>query len=502
MRFVFVYFQTVMSSRLERLPDNTTPVWQLDLTSTGCFVCLLGAVAYVVMSTKKKVSAIVKKNNRRSKKVRSISMSLDLECPGRIPHGNHLSSPQEVTYMKKPTRPGRVIADRNRTVSACEFVEQYLVKESLSKSELLLRLSKLSSGTRLEEDRFPFGVLPPDCKLKVFSFLTTKERGIAAQVCREWRALIKTSSLWNVVDFAAFPLCHIKSGNHQCSELCYAMYRQRMKKFFGYITAVRPVLKRLKFSFDIGDFKDGWLECLLGLLDSARCQELEFAHLNWKESPLKPFQRDSITWSSNDYKDLMSHHRHRQRLFVNFFDQFTAAAPNVSELILPFDWSQRSLRALTRLQCLEKLVLEKYFVFQTLEQDHLDQLFRDLPGLRELTLEVWTPSGYGLLMYSVDADNLQYLDISQCRGFYLQSLYAPSLEVFRINRHSWSGPLSNVDSVDVPCVHHVLREGAPDLIQINDHILHPDWRENVYPELATILNAVCSCRQHKSNWAV
>lgn len=214
---------------------------------------------------------------------------------------------------------------------------------------------------------------------------------------------------------------------------------------------------------------------------------------------MKPYQSDNLTWSTSDYKDLMYHQRRRQRLFVNFFDQFTAAAPNVKELVMPFDWSPRSVRALSRLQELRTLVLEKYFIFQSLEQGHLDNLLGSLPNLRNLDLEVWTPSGRGLQPYYIESKSLRTLDISQCRGFYLQDLHTPSLKVFKVSLHNLSGPLASLESVNATCLHQVLSEGAPNLTQINDHVLHPDWRDNVYPELDSIMNSVCSCRLHKQN---
>lgn len=512
--------KTVMSSRVERLPEKdvsaSAPGWQPDLTSTGCFVCFLSAVAYAIMSTKKKVNAVVKKSNsKRVKKVRSISMSLDLEClPSRTGYAPSYGGSAAnfgdvgedlVTPFKKPLGGSvRGAADRNRTVSACEYGARYLHNQQLllaagtesPKSELL-RLSQEALGQK--EEKFPFDKLPVDCMLKVFSFLSVKERGVASQVCSEWRALIKSSSLWNIIDMTAFPLCHNRSQSHECSELCYALYRNRVKKFFQYLHYIRPVLRRLRFAYDIGDNRDGWLDCLQTLMRSSRCQELEFAHLNWKETPIRPFWRDSATWSTSDYNELMHRHRRRQRLFVNFFVSFVAAAPNLNKLILPFDWSPLSLEALARLSKLEVLVLEKYFVFQSLEQSALDALFQNVTSLRHLVLEVWTPTGRGLVLYSIKSDHLEYLDVSQCRGFYIQDVHLPNVKVFKVSRHHWTGPLVNPDNLRVPCVYHVLRQGAPNLVQVNEHVLHKDWRDTIYPELDIILKAVCSCSEHKTS---
>lgn len=40
--------------------------------------------------------------------------------------------------------------------------------------------------------KFPFQHLPLDCRLKVFSFLSSTERGLVAQVCNDWSELIRT----------------------------------------------------------------------------------------------------------------------------------------------------------------------------------------------------------------------------------------------------------------------------------------------------------------------
>ncbi len=503
-------FQDVMSPRFERYGEEAAAAslgWQPDLTSTGCFVCLLGTFAYIAMATKKKVSSMLSSmmsgssasSSKRPRRGRSMSVSLDLEClPGRTGFSSDRQGEFTVQSgtFKKSASFVRGGTDRNRTVSACESVDKY-VNDSL-KPEHLLRLSCI----QMHQERFPFQKLPVDCKLKVFSFLTVKERGLSSQVCSEWRALIKSSSLWNTVDLTTFPLCHIRSQGHECSELCYALYRNRVKKFFQYLRYVRPALKRLRFAYDIGDYRDGWLECLQSLIRTSRCQELEYAHLNWKETPIKPYWRDSMTWSTSDYNELMHRHRHRQRLFVNFFVSFCAAAPNLSKLILPFDWSSRSLQALSRLRKLEILVLEKYFVFQSLEQDALDQLLRNVPSVRRLILEIWTPSGRGMLLYTVKAENLEYLDISQCRGFYLRELDMPKVKIFKMSRHPWNGPLVTSDSIYIPCVYDVLRDGAPNLTQINEHLLQPDWRDCVSQELETVLGSICSCREHKSGWVM
>ena len=409
---------------------------------------------------------------------RSISVSVDLECPERIrteksmTHSYNLRSCQE----------------RYRTVSECVGPGS--------------NLGLASQGGRLHTKyKFPFQKLPNDCKLKIFSFLSQTDRGIAALVCQDWNNLVQNSSLWSMVDFTVFPRCH-KSHN-ECTKLCYVMYRDRIKKFMLYLETVRPVLKRLRLAFDIGDHEDGWLENVENLLRSSRLHDLEYLYFNWTETPCKPYwEAANLTWSTGDAKGLLHKHRYRQRLFANMFDRITASAVNIQQLIIPFEWSGKSLHALSRLVRLDSLVLEKYFVYQSLSQDSLDSLFTSVPRLRNLILEVWTPSGRGLQFYTIRSAALQTLDISQCRGFYLKEVQLPVVEVFKVTRHPWNGPLTSAESVNIPCLYQVLSDGCPCLKQINEHMLRPEWRSVIYPELEVVFKNVCSCRVHKSGWAM
>ena len=413
---------------------------------------------------------------------RSISVSVDLECPENLRVDKKMSHNY---YLRSRDQ-------RYRTVSECVGPTAMSTQDGPG-----FRHKLFASPVK-----FPFQSLPYDLKAQIFSYLDVKDRGIVGQVCNDWNRIIKRPSLWGRVDLTAFPHCNQNHGD--CNKLCYALYKSKLRKFIGYLQEIRPILKRLRLAFDIGDHEDGWLECLNHFFDAAHLRELEYLYFNWRETPTKPYwEAENLTWTSSDAKDLMQKHRHRQRLFVNLFDQITARAPLITHLQLPFEWSARSLHALTRLTRLESLVLEKYFVFQGLHQDSLDQLFQSVPNLRNLILEVWTPSGPGLQFYTMHSQSLQYLDISQCRGFYLHSVKLPALQVFKISRHPWNGPLISADMISIPCIYRVLCEGSPDLRQINEHVLKPDWRHNLYEELQVVFKSVCSCREHKAvGWAM
>lgn len=363
-------------------------------------------------------------------------------------------------------------------------------------------------GTKTAEaeklcDAVTFQSLPPECKLKVFSYLTMQEKGLMERVCSEWRDLMRTRSLWNFVDLTRLPLQCQCPGRACSNTICYDAYKDRTEHFLKYLADVQPILKDLRFAFDIFDCQDDWLRVLRSFIGAVSLQKLELAQLNWKETPVKPYPSESATWSSNNYNDLMYRHRRRQRHFVGFFDYFTASATNLLTLILPFDWSASSIRFLSRLQRLKSLVLESYFVPQPLQQEVLDDLLRGLPSLKRLTMSVCIGSGLGLATYRIASKSLRYLDLSCCQGFCLGEVCLPSLTEFRTSCcKPYVCPFVDATNTQIfaPCIYEVLCAGAPSLVCLNDHRLHPDWRENRYDELETELRNICTCPTHKVVW--
>ena len=312
--------------------------------------------------------------------------------------------------------------------------------------------------------------------------------------------MIRTPGVWSHVSLSDFPFWCITNDEHNCLGNCYIRYRVRVKQFLAYLKDRRPLLRSLEFKLDIGENADGYLQPLKNFVDKSNTKELKYASINWKETPVRPFWTTSTGCIQID--EVMQKHRVRQRLFVGFFDLFTMKCPKLETLILPFDWSEKSVECLLRLKTLKSLVIEKYYVFQKLRQDLIDTLLQGLPNLKQLMLEVWTPSGHGLVFFSLNSRSLEYLDISQSRGFYLSDLDLPKLKVFRVARHPWNGPLVMTDRISVPCLYDVLIEGAPQLEKLNEHHLKPGWREMTYQTLDEVLKSVCSCKRHKYGWAM
>lgn len=253
------------------------------------------------------------------------------------------------------------------------------------------------------------------------------------------------------------------------------------------------------------DCVSGWL-CLSvyqGLIHTARCQDLADVDLNWKETPARSIALSlgyNATWSTGDYCELVYQHRHRQRLFVKFFDVLVSLAPNIRRLTIPFDWSERSLRSLSRLRQLESLTLTQYFWMQSVDPCFVEQVVATAPELRTLCLEIWSPGGNGLQSYTIRSPTLEYLDVSQCRGFCLGNVSLPRLKSIVVSRQPMSGPLSDSTPRPLACLVHVLSAGAPSLETLNGHWLVNGWNASTASDsdaLEALLSTVCACALHK-----
>lgn len=335
-----------------------------------------------------------------------------------------------------------------------------------------------------------FSELPPEVKLRVFALLSARERGVAATVCRDWRALMRVPTLWSDIDTTTLPGC---PPTHQHTGACHSAQNRRCCLFLEHVASARAVIRRLRIRGDICNAD--WRLTLQSFLVNVRLHELSSAHIDWAADV------------AGDLGENNERARRAQRLFVGIFDTFTRVAPKVTTLILPFDWSERSVHMLLRLSHVNTLVLKKYFTYQCLSQNMLNQILAGLPLLRRLHLEVWIASGNGAVSFSVSSPQLEFLDLSQCRGLDLERVDLPRLTVIKLNRlYPWHGslmlrnPLSSPDQCRL-CIREVLACGAPQLRLVNEHILRPEWSDlsGFYDELNLVIGAVCSCPCHRSD---
>lgn len=325
--------------------------------------------------------------------------------------------------------------------------------------------------------------------------LSTIERGMAARVCGEWRTLMRVPTLWTDIDTAILPRC---AESHVHNATCFAAQRHRSCRFLEYVGNIRAIMHRMRINGDI--WESEWRETIEAFITRVRLHELTTAHIDWAVG-------DAI-----DVVEANERVRRAQRHFVTLFDTFTRVAPKLTTLIVPFDWSDRSVQHLCRLSYLSTLVLKKYFTYQCLSQSTLDCIIDGLPALRRLHLEVWIASGNGSVSFTLASPHLELLDLSHCRGFDLAHIDLPALTTIKLSRiYLWHGTLmlrsgngSSGPDTSRPCIREILANGAPNLRVINEHILRPEWKDRsvTYDELELVLGAVCSCVNHRLDvWA-
>jgi len=320
----------------------------------------------------------------------------------------------------------------------------------------------------------------------------------AARVSTEWHHLLSSPALWTDVDVPASvkAALSLTEGDEQSG----VNYHERVKKFMNFIGRVDPSVRRFVFVGDIAETV--YHDSLRSFVTDARLSELKYVSIDW----VKTANSDSDESDSEEQKDCTSlwnvdeNHRRRQRYFVHLFEQLCRVALNITSLSLPFDWSSKSVDAITQLRQLEELVLFRYSGLQALECITLDRVVAGLPRLRRLELEVWTPcASGGLTYYSLRSKSLEFVDLSRCRGFAVGHADLPRVRVMKLSRCLWSGPLmvqSTTDVCSLPCLYHVLRDGVPNLEELNGHKLSTGWSEHVSDELESVLKTTCTCELH------
>ena len=213
--------------------------------------------------------------------------------------------------------------------------------------------------------------LPPELKLKIFSYLNQREKGQCMFVSTEWNSIIRSPELWQHVNLREFRLCyghgdtsgsaHVYDGPDtamdtssysQCTQQCYGSYINRIENYISFLIDIQPKVKRLEFSFDL--IEDNWM-ATVDRLFHLNMSELRYADINWRDTPTKPSYLSSPNQNLNDVKYKT---RRRCRKFLSFLEEFVEEAPNLQSLVVPFEWSSRSMKALLSLKRLKNLALE------------------------------------------------------------------------------------------------------------------------------------------------
>lgn len=333
--------------------------------------------------------------------------------------------------------------------------------------------------------------------MHVFSYLDVADRVSVSMVCKEWNQLVRSPKLWANVDVrqAVKESQRKQSRNISVRE---SEHRARTMKYLSYVCNINPFIHRLVLVGDIADAE--FNERIQLFTKGSKLMELNEVTIDWTRSTKS---EDQMMLLPEAFVPVDENHRRRQRLFVRFFEHLARAAPNLKSLTLPFDWSPKSVDAIIALPKLECVTLSRYSDLQTLDVVTMDRLISSMPELRNLTVEVWTPCASGGLTYfRIRSDSLEIVDLSQCRGLAVGEVRLPQVRELHISRRPWSGPLVVLTNISTstapppPCLYRLLTRGAPSLVQLNEHVLRPDWRSETYSELEDILKFICPCELH------
>uniref|UniRef100_A0A8D0HLD2 F-box domain-containing protein n=1 Tax=Sphenodon punctatus TaxID=8508 RepID=A0A8D0HLD2_SPHPU len=349
---------------------------------------------------------------------------------------------------------------------------------------------------------FPFSLLPVDCQLHVFSFLSEVEKCVAALVCEAWSKLIRTPWLWRVADFMRLGAFQSGADVVLVSARKFERWKEWVHQYAYHLTSRSASLLLLRASFDLGDQKTKWADFLSCFLDSVHCSELQELELNWTLTYLEPPDfyppgTCSMTQVSLVKLDQISN-------FQRLLEKLLERSPKLCRMKLLFDWSARSVAMLTCFRQLRTLELKYFWSFKGVCPEIMQQLTKALPNLRTLILHILVPVKDLGISYALESLSLEYLDVSQSRGLVFSSLNLPSLEALRVKKTVRGIILNRRTRLALQsrwtCLYGLLRSGTPNLRVFNNRVLLPHWREQTYKELNALLLQSCYCTQHSDTW--
>ncbi|CAL1531732.1 unnamed protein product [Lymnaea stagnalis] len=349
-----------------------------------------------------------------------------------------------------------------------------------------------------ESDRvFQFQLLPDLCKLKIWGLLKSCDLGRCMLVCLNWHSVLQNPHFWSVIKFSELPgscLPRDRNGPIHTDPVCHHCFRKRVLAFTQFLSKIHPVVKEFQFCLDISHPTDQFNLAIEQFLATAELSSLTCADMNWKESPSRTLLR--ITNETSQDQEWIYRYRKRQRMFSRIFETFVCIASQLTTLIMPFDWTEHNVENLCNLKKLKNLVLERYgSLNHVFTQELLNQLMRSLVNLKKLLLEVWIPNQI-MGVYCIESTSLFFLDVSQCRGFYLNRLNTPNLLQLRLATNSLQRNYFQRQSPQLPCMYTVLSAGAPKLEEINGHHFGIESSEHPSEEMCNLLGTLCCCLQH------
>ncbi|XP_069813080.1 uncharacterized protein [Dendropsophus ebraccatus] len=350
------------------------------------------------------------------------------------------------------------------------------------------------------QDCFPFSLLPVDCQLHVFSFLSEVEKCTAALVCSDWSKLMRTPRLWRVADFMRLGAVLSGMDGVLVSVREFERWKEWVHQYAYHLTSRGASLLVLRASFDLGDQRTKWAEFLLQFLDSVHCGDLQELELNWTLTHLEPLD----IYPPGSMAQICLAKTDQFNSFQTLFERLTRTSPKLSRMKLPFDWSEHSVSLLTLFQNLSTLELNYFWVFKSVQPETMQQLTRSLPKLKTLILQVLVPVKDLGVSYPIESKSLEFLDVSQSRGLVFSHLDLPSLKELKVKKTIRGIILNRRTRVALQtrwsCLYDLLKVGTPKLQVFNSHTLLPTWQTQAYLELSEVLLQSCYCIQHTDTW--
>ncbi|XP_075703746.1 uncharacterized protein LOC142696299 [Rhinoderma darwinii] len=376
--------------------------------------------------------------------------------------------------------------------------------ESSSSSNQEGSSSLSKSGQRGQRTKipghFPFPLLPVDCQLHVFSFLSEVEKCTAALVCADWSNLMRMPRLWRVADFMRLGAVLSGMDGVLVSVREFERWKEWVHQYAYHLTSRGASLLVLRASFDLGDQRTKWADFLLQFLDGVHCGDLQELELNWTLTHLEPLD----IYPPGSMAQICLAKTDQFNSFQTLFQRLTRTSPKLSRMKLPFDWSENSVSLLTHFQNLSTLELNYFWVFKSVQPETMQQLTRSLPKLKTLILQVLVPVKDLGVSYPMESKSLESLDVSQSRGLVFSHLDLPSLKELKIKKTIRGIILNRRTRVALQtrwsCLYDLLKVGTPKLQVFNSHSLLPNWRTQAYLELSEVLLQSCYCIQHTDTW--
>ncbi|TSS72690.1 Rabphilin-3A [Bagarius yarrelli] len=261
-------------------------------------------------------------------------------------------------------------------------------------------------------------------------------------------------------------------------------------------------LLTLKASFDLGDQCNKWGELLSHLLENVHCRDLSHLDLNWTFTLLEPLDL-RVHSGSSSHQDVITKMDQVNNFHI-LLAKLAQNCPRITKMRLHFDWSDKSVALITHFQHLRILELKYFWVFKGVSPSTLQTLTKSLPNLKSLILNVLVPLRNLGISYTLESLSLEFLDVSLSRGLVFSCLRLPALRELRAKKIVRGITLDRRTRLQIqsrwPCLYQVLREGTPKLQVLNNERLLPNWKEQTYDELTSILQQSCYCLQHLDNW--